>query len=179
MDTGIGELDKSVKPATETIKTGSKISQQNVVPHTIPESGSETRGSKYSDTEIEQIISDLQGDGFKKNPLRQQYETEVQNLKAVGEKLLQEGKLEEEVARILHQNRRDLGVKYKDVTPQPLRDYIYALNRARYGDELGPTYEYLTQERGKSNMDIINSASRPNSDIDRLLSGFKDWLRRQ
>lgn len=179
MDTGIGELAKSVKPATETIKTGSEISQQNVVPHTIPESDSETRRPGYSVKQIEQIISDLQGDGFKNNPLRQEYEEKVRALKAVGEQFLKERKPEEWVARTLHQMRRDLGVEYKEATPQPLRDYIYEVNRERYGDELGPTYEYLTLERGKSNKDIIDSASRPNPDIDRLLSGFKDWLRRQ
>ena len=48
----------------------------------------------------------------------------------------------------------------------------------RYGDKLGPTYESMIKS-GKSNVDIINSSSRPNSNIDNLLSGFEKWLRRQ
>ena len=83
------------------------------------------------------------------------------------------------MARTLNQARRDLGIKYKDMTPQSLRDYIYEINMGRYaGDKLGPTYEYL-KRNGKSDMDIINSSSRPNIDIDKLLSGFEEWLRRQ
>lgn len=38
---------------------------------------------------------------------------------------------------MLHKARRNLGVKYKDATPQPLRDYIYEVNIDRYGDPLG------------------------------------------
>lgn len=99
-------------------------------------------------------------------------------MKDYGEKLLSQGMSAEEVASKLNQARRDLGVKYKNATPQPLRDYIYEVNMGRYGDKLGPTYEYLIG-RGKSAEDIINSSSRPNANIDQLLSGFEDWLRRQ
>ncbi|MGN0494672.1 MAG: hypothetical protein ACI4GW_00455 [Lachnospiraceae bacterium] len=67
----------------------------------------------------------------------------------------------------------------KDATPQPLRDYIYEINLERYGDELGPTYEWLVSEKGAADMEIIESSSRPNSNIDQLLSGFEEWLRRQ
>lgn len=83
------------------------------------------------------------------------------------------------MAKILNQARRDLGIKYKNMTPQPLRDYIYEINMKRYnGDKLGPTYDAL-KKAGKSDMDIINSASRPNINIDKLLSGFEEWLRGQ
>ena len=83
------------------------------------------------------------------------------------------------MARTLNQARRDLGIKYKNATPQPLRDYIYEINMGRYGDKLGPTYEYMHEIKEKSDMQIIESSSRPNSDIDKLLSGFEEWLRRQ
>ena len=59
------------------------------------------------------------------------------------------------------------------------RDYIYEVNMRRYGDKLGPTYDWLVSERGATNMEIINSSSRPNANIDKLLSGFEEWLRRQ
>ena len=49
----------------------------------------------------------------------------------------------------------------------------------RYEDKLGPTYEYMRKMKKKSDMEIINSSSRPNSDVDTLLVGFEEWLRRQ
>ena len=93
--------------------------------------------------------------------------------------MLQGGMPEEQVAQTLNQARRDLGVKYKDMTPQPLRDYIYKINMNRYdGDKLGPTYEYLKRIE-KTDIEIIESSSKPNSNIDELLSGFEKWLRGQ
>lgn len=137
------------------------------------------KGKKYSELEIKSILDDLQGGGFKNNPLRQEYENEVAKLKIYGEELLEKGISEEQVARTLNQARRDLGVKYKNATPQPLRDYIYEVNLTRYKDKLGPTYEWLVREKGATNQRIIESASRPNADINRLLGGFEEWLRRQ
>ncbi|MCM1205041.1 MAG: hypothetical protein NC300_12940 [Bacteroidales bacterium] len=144
------------------------------------EGGNISAGSgKYTETEIQSILNNIKGDGFKNNPLRQAYENEVVGLKSYGEELLASGMPEEQVARTLNQARRNLGVKYKDMTPQPLRDYIYEINMERYeGDKLGPTYDYLIKN-GKSNKDIIDSSSRPNVNIDKLLSGFEEWLRRQ
>ncbi|WP_253295620.1 pre-toxin TG domain-containing protein [Roseburia sp. MSJ-14] len=137
------------------------------------------KSGKYSETEIRNIIYNLKGNGFKNNPLRQAYENEVENLKAYGDELLASGMSEKQVARTLNQARRNLGIKYKNATPQPLRDYIYEVNMRRYGDKLGPTYDYLIKVKRKSNMDIIKSSSTPNSNIDNLLLGFEEWLRRQ
>jgi hypothetical protein len=74
--------------------------------------------------------------------------------------------------------RRDLGIKYKDMTPQPLRDYIYEINQGRYQDPLGPTFEAMLKDK-KTFEQIIDSASRYNPNIDGLLSGFEQWLRGQ
>lgn len=134
---------------------------------------------KYTEKENAQILENLKGDGFKNNPLRQSYEDEVRALKSYGEELLASGHSEQEVAKILNQSRRDLGIKYKDMTPQPLRDYIYEINIQRYKDRLGPTYEWLVTEKGATDLEIIESASRPNTNIDALLSGFEEWLRGQ
>ena len=49
----------------------------------------------------------------------------------------------------------------------------------RYGDILGPTYDWLVNTKGATNIEIIDSSSRPNLDIDKLLSGFEEWLRGQ
>ena len=137
---------------------------------------------RYSESEIEAIISNLKGDGFKNNPLRQAYETEVRNLSSIAEGMKQKilkGEVEEsEVAKELHKMRRDLGVKYKNATPSPLIDYIYAINIERYGDPLGPTYEML-RGKGKTDAQIIESSYRPNPDVDVLLGGFEKWLREQ
>lgn len=160
------------------------VTEDVVFDSTTEESDGDTatgkdEGGKYTEKEIKEILENIKGEGFKNSPLRQAYEEEVRALKAYGEELLAIGKSEEEVARILNQERRDLGVKYKNATPQPLRDYIYEINLSRYGDKLGPTYDWLVNEKKATNIDIINSSSKPNSDIDRLLAGFEEWLRRQ
>jgi len=56
--------------------------------------------------------------------------------------------------------RRDLGIKYKHLTPPDLLATIYRRNLIKYGDQLGPTIDYLRRQ-GKSWEDIIESASRP------------------
>lgn len=76
----------------------------------------------------------------------------------------------------MNQARRDLGIQYKDATPQPLREYIYHVNRERYnGDPLGPTYQDLIDAK-KTDLYIIESSSRPNSDIDKLFEKFYFWM---
>jgi len=69
------------------------------------------------------------------------------------------GKSSEEIAKVLHSLRRELGVKYKSLTPDNLLNQIYQRNIEKYGDKLGPTIDYLRQQ-GKSWDDIINSATR-------------------
>ena len=168
------DYDGILKIRNETVK-----SDVEVVRKTTEDSVEDVgKSGKYSETEIRNIIYNLKGDGFKNNPLRQAYENEVAGLKAYGGELLTSGMSEEQVARTLNQ-ARDLGIKYKNATPQPLRDYIYEVNMRRYGDKLGPTYDYLIKVKRKSNMDIIKSSSTPNSNIDNLLLGFEEWLRRQ
>lgn len=63
--------------------------------------------------------------------LRQLYTDEVAGLEKVGKDLLASGKSEAEVAQTLNQMRRDLGIKYKEMTPPDLLDYIYKFNEAR------------------------------------------------
>lgn len=75
----------------------------------------------------------------------------------------------------MNQARRDLGIQYKDATPQPLREFIYHLNRERYKDPLGPTYRDLIDAK-KTDLYIIESSSRPNSDIDKLFKKFSVWM---
>ncbi|WP_273322506.1 hypothetical protein [Vallitalea guaymasensis] len=124
---------------------------------------------------IEKIASEF-GTAIKSNPLRQEYENAVKGLSNLAQKLKADGLADEAIARRLHQARRDLGVKYKDLSPQLLKEYIYDVNISRYeGDPLGPTIDYL-RRKGKSWADIINSSSRPNPDVDKLLGAFKQWI---
>ena len=131
----------------------------------------------YTESEIQSILDDINETGYKNNPLRQEYESKVAALRDNAQEMLDSGMSESEVAQAMNQLRRDLGIEYKGITPEPLREYIYEINQGRYGDPLGPTYEYLKDVLGKSDMQIIESACRPNADIDKLLSGFEAWLR--
>ena len=107
----------------------------------------------------------------------------VKDLGTIEIELRKQGLSEKEIALAMYQTRRDLGVQYKNLTPDVLRKYIYEVNKARYGDELGASFEFLVDKYSQKyeTMDevyeaIIKSSQRPNSNVDNLLSGFKDWL---
>jgi hypothetical protein len=121
-------------------------------------------------------IVDRVGSAYRTNPLRRAYEEEVRQLATVAAQLRRQGLDVEAIARRMHAERRILGVRYKDATPEPLLAYLYEINRERYEDVYGPTFEWLL-EQDRTAESIIQSALRPNADIDRLLSGFEQWLR--
>ena len=73
----------------------------------------------------------------------------------------QAGLSSEQIAKTLHDERRTLGVKLKDVVPGNNITRIYTRNIEKYGDKLGPSVEWL-RESGKSWDDIINSAISTN-----------------
>jgi hypothetical protein len=70
------------------------------------------------------------------------------------------GNSPENIARVLHQMRRDLGIKYKNMTPADELEKFYTRNLELYGDKLGPTIDWL-RANGKSWEQIILSASKP------------------
>jgi hypothetical protein len=141
-------------------------------------------------TKVDDVIAPMKGN-MKQSPLRAEYEGKVAELKKLADDMLSAGKTPEEVARALHQARRNLGVQYKDLTPGPLRKYIYEVNTGRYGDELGPSFEFLVKKYEadlakagitdqKAIFDkIIGASSRPNENVDKLLQNFGDWLKKQ
>lgn len=92
--------------------------------------------------------------------LRQAYEAEVKSLAQKAAEMKAAGHSVEEIAIQLHAERRALGVIYKDMTPPELLKTILERNVRVYGDELGPSIEWL-RARGKSWEDIIKSASKP------------------
>ena len=157
------------------MRAGDEAKVAREVPPKLPGKFPENAPSARALCPDAEKIVDKIGPGVKNHPLRKAYEEEVAGLGGQARSMLQAGKLEQEVAMAMTEARRGLGVKYKDATPEPLREYIYDVNRKRYGDPLGPTYEHL-KRLGKTDAEIIQGASRPNPDVDKLLSGFSDWL---
>ena len=91
--------------------------------------------------------------------LRTSYVQEVNQLSEVREVMKKNGFADEEIARALHKMRRDLGEKYKNLTPSENREIIYSRNLKKYGDKLGPTIEWL-RAQGQSWDGIAESATR-------------------
>ena len=91
------------------------------------------------------------------------------------EKLKAEGYTEDQIARAMHEKRRELGRQYKEAAPPLFRAYIYEAAAAKYGDPLGPVYEMLREK--KTCKQIIESASQPIEDLDNRLTleGFQQW----
>jgi hypothetical protein len=141
-------------------------------------------------TKVDETVGPMKGN-LKESPLRAEYEGKVADLKKVADDMVAAGKSPEEIARALHQARRNLGVEFKDLTPGPLRKYIYEVNLQRYGDELGPSFEFLVKKYEKDLLEgtikdrkaifdkIIGASSRPNENVDKLLQNFGDWLKKQ
>ncbi|WP_306360360.1 alpha/beta hydrolase [Nocardia sp. CC227C] len=92
--------------------------------------------------------------------LRQHYIAEVEGLQAYEDFLRAEGATEEEIARALQHERREIGEFYKGETPEPQASRIRARNLEKYGDPLGPTVEYL-RRKGLSWAQIIDGSKRP------------------
>ncbi len=112
----------------------------------------------------EQVVADITskvGEDFKNSSLRSEYESKVAGLGEQESALREQGVDDHDVAKAMHQARRDLGVQYKDATPEPLRDYIYEVNQERYADPLGPKFEDLVDKYNGDYDKIISAAKRP------------------
>lgn len=110
----------------------------------------------------------LQQNGLKDSALRREYEQKVAALCALPPNLAAAGQREAEIARTLHELRRELGRQYKLAAPPLFREYIYAATKARYGDPLGPTFEMLCKT--KSYRQIIDSAACTIENLDNRLT---------
>ena len=84
--------------------------------------------------EFEREWQIIQENGLKESSLRREYEKKVDELRKIALKLTTEGKSEEQVARIMHQMRRELGRQYKLAAPPLFREYIYAATAEKYGN---------------------------------------------
>ena len=129
------------------------------------------------DSELTKEIKELQENGLKTNPLRLEYEEKVHELSRLKDELFQSGLRVEEIARILHGKRRELGKIYKDAAPPLFREYILYATEQRYGDPLGPDFEAL--RKNKTAEQIIESSTRPIEDLNNRLTvdGFVRWYK--
>ena len=133
---------------------------------------------KFKREEVERDLVNKLGKDIKSHPLRQEYEAKVAQLSVYSERIrpdMSEAELRQ-LAIEANEARRRLGVEYKNLTPEPLRDFIYEVNIERYGDPLGPTVDYLIKTN-KSYEEIIKGASKANGNIDGLLKNFGGWLK--
>ena len=127
-------------------------------------------------TEIEKELELLQKYGLKTNPLRVEYEQKVRELSVFRDILFAKGESKENIAKKLHECRRELGRVYKEAAPPLFREYIFYATEKKYGDPLGPDFESLRKR--KSADDIIESATRPIENLDDRLTieGFTQWF---
>ena len=91
--------------------------------------------------------------------LRQGYADAVSQLRDIGNSLRAAGVDSEQIARAMHADRRAIGEQFKALTPPDKLAEISARNFNKYGDNLGPTVDWL-RSQGKSWDDIIESAGR-------------------
>ena len=91
--------------------------------------------------------------------LRQGYADAVSELRDIGNSLRAAGVDSEQIARAMHANRRAIGEQFKALTPPDKLAEISARNLNKYGDNLGPSVDWL-RSQGKSWDDIIESAGR-------------------
>jgi len=94
-----------------------------------------------------------------KIPIRQQYVDDIAGLRDLGVSARGAGQNAEATARMLHAERRALGVQYKNLTPKAELQRITERNIKKYNDPLGPSVDWL-RSQGKSWDDIIESAGR-------------------
>lgn len=126
--------------------------------------------------EFQKELTLLRSQGLKDSVLRRAYEEKVAALRELAVQLRKQGCEERTIAKRLHSIRRTLGEEYKEAAPPLFREYIYYATEKQYGDPLGPTFEQL--KKWKTDLEIIESASRPIPDLDNRLtiSGFVEWF---
>ncbi|HBK22069.1 MAG TPA: hypothetical protein DDZ60_06070 [Planktothrix sp. UBA10369] len=103
-------------------------------------------------------------DESKLREVRTAYVREVQTISLRVGELRSAGKTDEEIATEVHRLRREIGVKYKNLTPHQELQRLYRRNLDLYGNELGPTIDYLRNVQNKSWQQIIESGGRTSAE---------------
>lgn len=108
--------------------------------------------------------------------IRNGYNTEVQAIQRYVSSSKASGETLENIAKNAHSMRRNIGEKYKAMTPPNLRKEIYGRNIIEYKDELGPSFEDLVSNSigsgstlPKTYGNIIDSATRTNDKLNDLI----------
>lgn len=91
--------------------------------------------------------------------MRQLYVREVYDLQQRVSAMRASSATLDEIAKFAHASRTAIKLKYRELTPPDLLKVIDERNIGKYGDKLGPTFEWLV-EKGKSFEQIIESATR-------------------
>jgi hypothetical protein len=91
---------------------------------------------------------------------RASYESEVRAIKDQAGKMIQDGYSLKEASEWASNQRMQLGIKYKNLTPPELLADIYKRNIEKYGNQFGPSVEDLLRQ-GKTYEEIIDSAATP------------------
>jgi hypothetical protein len=149
-DAEVQELSKDVAAVKPKILTEGVSDEELAIQRMENEGGGQPQGRPGSAAESVSA----------KPPLRLAYEKEVMDLADLRGQLQAQGKGPEEIARTLNEARRQIGVKYKDLTPPDILEQIYARNLRDYGDKLGPTVDWL-RAHNKTWEQIAESASKP------------------
>jgi len=105
--------------------------------------------------------------------LREEYNGLVKALLNKRDKLLEEGKNIEEVAKTLQAERRQLTIQYKHSTPDDFLEWIFKRNDITYtqtgkGDEWGATYEGLFKINAKKKFNIDDLDNLNQQQIDEI-----------
>jgi len=112
-----------------------------------------------------------------KDQIRLNYEKEVNELVELGNSLKADGINIKIVAKTLCNFRRLIGIKYKYKRNIDYREKIFERNLKKYGDKLGPNFEYLENKYNGNYEKIINTSFRVNKDYEKLKkeNKFENW----
>jgi len=91
--------------------------------------------------------------------VRGRYVEEVSGIAITVDYMRSIGRKDQEIAETASMMRRGIGAKYKHMTPGVALSRIKDRNRQKYGDELGPTIQWL-RDRGTTWVEIIDDSSR-------------------
>jgi hypothetical protein len=92
--------------------------------------------------------------------IRADYEMRVRRLAFLAAEMKGANLEPEAIARALHAARRALTIEFQERTPEPLRTRIRERTLRVYGNDIGPSIDFL-RAQGKSWEQIIGSAVRP------------------
>lgn len=128
------------------------------------------------DEEYERELKILENGGFAGNPYRKDYLEKISRLQLRAFEMEAEGMEEEQIAREIYQERRNLARDFRDATPPLIREYTCYKTSLKYGNPIGPTYDQLYSKK-HSCRKIIEGASRPSDHLEERLNidDFKAW----